>query len=39
MELLQNVLLLADDGDEFVAMALAVGVPAVLFVVSIVFYR
>jgi len=38
MELLQNVLLLADDGDEFVAMALAVGVPAVLFVVSIVYY-
>ena len=38
MELLQNVFLLADDGDEFAAMVLAVCVPAVLFVVSIVYY-
>ena len=38
MELWQNVFLLADDGDEFVAMALAVGVPAVLFFVCLVYY-
>jgi hypothetical protein len=39
MELLQHVFPLADEeGGEFVIMLLAVGVPAVLFVVSIVYY-
>ncbi|MBT5123483.1 MAG: hypothetical protein HOM32_02650, partial [Planctomycetaceae bacterium] len=38
MELLQNVFPLADEGGEFAAMVLAVGVPAVLFIVCLVYY-
>ncbi|MBT6846407.1 MAG: hypothetical protein HOA14_03210 [Planctomycetaceae bacterium] len=38
MEFCQNVFLLADEGGEFAAMALAVGIPAVLFIVCLVYY-
>jgi hypothetical protein len=36
--LLQNIFLLADEGGEFVAMALAVATPPILFIVCLVFY-